>query len=130
MPVLLTEEDEGRDMAATAAFEPLVTSLRALRSFDPRIVESLALRPSGRSSGTPEDVLAADSAGDPRQHMAEATGEGGPADEDQDQEAGPPASTARPVRSWRYCASPAAAGTPRRSPAWSAPASCSPESTA
>ncbi|WP_436977310.1 Helicase associated domain protein, partial [Streptomyces sp. enrichment culture] len=89
VPVLLTEEDEGRDMAATAAFEPLVTSLRALRSFDPRIVESLALRPSGRSSGTPEDVLAADSAGDPRQHMAEATGEGGPADEDQDQEAEP-----------------------------------------
>ncbi|WP_149563215.1 DEAD/DEAH box helicase [Streptomyces cacaoi] len=68
VPVLLTEEDEGRDMAATAAFEPLVTILRALRSFDPRIVESLALRPSGRSSGTPEDVLAADPAGDPRQH--------------------------------------------------------------
>ncbi|MEW2458522.1 DEAD/DEAH box helicase [Streptomyces albus] len=89
VPVLLTEEDEGRDMAATAAFEPLVTILRALRSFDPRVVEQLALRPSGRSSGTPEDVLGADPAGDPRQHMAEATGEGGPADEDQDQEAEP-----------------------------------------
>ncbi|GHJ19176.1 hypothetical protein TPA0909_07900 [Streptomyces albus] len=83
VPVLLTEEDEGRDMAATAAFEPLVTILRALRSFDPRIVESLALRPSGRSSGTPEDVLAADPAGDPRQHTntPEAEAEGGPADD-------------------------------------------------
>ncbi|MEU5838584.1 Helicase associated domain protein [Streptomyces diacarni] len=60
VPVLLTEEDEGRDMAATAAFEPLVTILRALRSFDPRVVEELTLRPAGRSSGTPEDVLAAD----------------------------------------------------------------------
>ncbi|WP_037614250.1 DEAD/DEAH box helicase [Streptomyces albus] len=91
VPVLLTEEDEGRDMAATAAFEPLVTILRALRSFDPRIVESLALRPSGRSSGTPEDVLAADPAGDPRQHTntPEAEAEGGPADEDQDHEAEP-----------------------------------------
>ncbi|KPC67435.1 hypothetical protein ADL27_58805 [Streptomyces sp. NRRL F-6602] len=92
VPVLLTEEDEGRDMAATAAFEPLVTILRALRSFDPRIVESLALRPSGRSSGTPEDVLAADPAGDPRQHTntPEAEAEGGPADTDQeDQEAEP-----------------------------------------
>lgn len=90
--VLLTEEDEGRDMAATAAFEPLVTILRALRSFDPRIVESLALRPSGRSSGTPEDVLAADPAGDPRQHTNTPTAEaeGGPADDDQeDQEAEP-----------------------------------------
>ncbi|WP_369199389.1 Helicase associated domain protein [Streptomyces sp. PU-14G] len=87
VPVLLTEEDEGRDMAATAAFEPLVTILRALRSFDPRIVESLALRPSGRSSGTPEDVLAADPAGDPRQQAPEAAEEdGGPADDDQDQE--------------------------------------------
>ncbi|GHJ19042.1 DEAD/DEAH box helicase [Streptomyces albus] len=92
VPVLLTEEDEGRDMAATAAFEPLVTVLRALRSFDPRIVESLALRPSGRSSGTPEDVLAADPAGDPRQHTNTPTAEaeGGPADDDQeDQEAEP-----------------------------------------
>ncbi|MEU2081232.1 Helicase associated domain protein [Streptomyces albus] len=66
VPVLLTEEDEGRDMAATAAFEPLVTILRALRSFDPRIVERLALRPSGRRRGAPEDVLAADPAGDHR----------------------------------------------------------------
>ncbi|MEU2086297.1 Helicase associated domain protein [Streptomyces albus] len=86
VPVLLTEGDEGRDMAATAAFEPLVTILRALRSFDPRIVESLALRPSGRSSGTPEDVLAADPAGDPRQHTNTPTAEGGPADDDQEAE--------------------------------------------
>ncbi|TGG86514.1 DEAD/DEAH box helicase [Streptomyces albus] len=92
VPVLLTEEDEGRDMAATAAFEPLVTILRALRSFDPRIVESLALRPSGRRRGAPEDVLAADPAGDPRQHTNTPTAEaeGGPADDDQeDQEAEP-----------------------------------------
>ncbi|MFH9106063.1 Helicase associated domain protein [Streptomyces albus] len=88
VPVLLTEEDEGRDMAATAAFEPLVTILRALRSFDPRIVERLTLRPSGRRRGAPEDVLA----GDPRQHTNTPTAEaeGGPADDDQeDQEAEP-----------------------------------------
>ncbi|WP_031175087.1 MULTISPECIES: DEAD/DEAH box helicase [Streptomyces] len=92
VPVLLTEEDEGRDMAATAAFEPLVTILRALRSFDPRIVERLTLRPSGRRRGAPEDVLAADPAGDPRQHTNTPTAEaeGGPADDDQeDQEAEP-----------------------------------------
>ncbi|MEW2458103.1 DEAD/DEAH box helicase [Streptomyces albus] len=84
VPVLLTEEDEGRDMAATAAFEPLVTILRALRSFDPRIVERLALRPSGRRRGAPEDVLAADPAGDHREDQgdsesqeAEPTGEHG-----------------------------------------------------
>ncbi|MDJ1136830.1 DEAD/DEAH box helicase [Streptomyces iconiensis] len=65
VPVLLAEEDEGRDMAATPAFEPLVTVLRALRSFDPRIVERLALRPD-RARGTAEDAVAADPAGDPR----------------------------------------------------------------
>ena len=67
VPVLLAEEDEGRDMAATAAFEPLVKVLRALRSFDPRIVEQLSLRPAGRRSGTAEDTLAADPHGDARQ---------------------------------------------------------------
>ncbi|MGP3979448.1 Helicase associated domain protein [Streptomyces sp. 8N114] len=88
VPVLLAAEDEGRDMAATAAFEPLVTVLRALRAFDPRVVEQLALRPAGRSSGTPEDVLAADPAGDPRQ--ADTSAEGGePADEDHAQEQEP-----------------------------------------
>ncbi|MGI5350419.1 Helicase associated domain protein [Streptomyces sp. CA-250714] len=66
VPVLLSAEDEGRDMAATAAFEPLVTVLRALRAFDSRLVERLALRPSGRR-GTAEDTVAADPAGDPRE---------------------------------------------------------------
>ncbi|WP_051856974.1 DEAD/DEAH box helicase [Streptomyces sp. NRRL S-1868] len=89
VPVLLTEEDEGRDMAATAAFEPLVTILRALRSFDPRIIEQLALRPSGRSSGTPEDVLAADPAGNPRQHTNTPQEDGGPADDDQEDQEEP-----------------------------------------
>ncbi|MGY1440125.1 DEAD/DEAH box helicase [Streptomyces reniochalinae] len=84
VPVLLGPEEEGRDMAATAAFEPLVTVLRALRSFDPREVEQLALRPAGRSSGTPEDVLAADPAGDPRE--TDTPTEGEPADEDHAQE--------------------------------------------
>ncbi|RCG16766.1 helicase [Streptomyces diacarni] len=83
VPVLLRPEDEGRDMAATAAFEPLVTVLRALRSFDPRVVEQLALRPAGRS-GTPEDVLAADPAGDPRE--ADTSTESEPADENHAQE--------------------------------------------
>ncbi|MEU7318423.1 Helicase associated domain protein [Streptomyces sp. NPDC007083] len=63
VPVLLTAEDEGRDMAATAAFDPLVKILRALRAFDPRIVEHLALRPVG-PSGSPEHVLADDPAWD------------------------------------------------------------------
>ncbi|MBQ1122474.1 Helicase associated domain protein [Streptomyces smyrnaeus] len=83
VPVLLGPEDEGRDMAATAAFEPLVTVLRALRAFDPRVVEHLALRPAGRH-GTPEDVLAADPAGDPRQAGTPPTGDGEPADTDED----------------------------------------------
>ncbi|WP_331719390.1 Helicase associated domain protein [Streptomyces sp. NBC_01187] len=74
VPVLLAEEDEGRDMAATAAFEPLVTVLRALRSFDPRIIEHLTLRPAGRRRGTPEDTVAADPAGDPRQQPEAADG--------------------------------------------------------
>jgi superfamily II DNA or RNA helicase len=73
VPVLLAEEVERRDMAATAAFEPLVTILRALRSFDPRIVEQLALRPAGRS-GTPEDVLAADPAGEDHDQEQEPDG--------------------------------------------------------
>lgn len=84
VPVLLASEDEGRDMAATAAFEPLVTVLRALRAFDPRVVEHLALRPAGRS-GTPEDILAADPAGDPRQADTPTKGNE-PADEDHDRE--------------------------------------------
>ncbi|MFE9341349.1 Helicase associated domain protein [Streptomyces sp. NPDC007063] len=83
VPVLLAPGDEGRDMAATAAYEPLVAVLRALRSFDPRIIEQLSLRPSGRHSGTPEDTLAADPAGDPRQHTGtEPAEEGEPADHD------------------------------------------------
>ncbi|MEU2726000.1 DEAD/DEAH box helicase [Streptomyces smyrnaeus] len=83
VPVLLGPEDEGRDMAATAAFEPLVTVLRALRAFDQRVVEHLALRPAGRH-GTPEDVLAADPAGDPRE--ADTSTEGEPPDEDGQEE--------------------------------------------
>ncbi|MEU2726003.1 helicase associated domain-containing protein [Streptomyces smyrnaeus] len=81
VPVLLVPEYEGRDMAAVAASEPLATILRALRSFDPRVVEQLALRPADRSS-TPEDVLAADPAGDPRHQADTAMEEGEPADED------------------------------------------------
>ncbi|MBQ0867343.1 DEAD/DEAH box helicase [Streptomyces sp. RK75] len=87
VPVLLTAEDEDRDMAATAAFEPLVTVLRALRSFDPRIVEQLALRPAGRS-GTPEDVVAADPAGDPREADT-STEDNEPADEDRQEQEEP-----------------------------------------
>ncbi|WP_326693166.1 Helicase associated domain protein (plasmid) [Streptomyces sp. NBC_01795] len=75
VPVLLAEEDEGRDMAATAAFEPLVKVLRALRSFDPRIIEQLSLRPAGRRSGTAEDTLAADPHGDARQTGTEPAAE-------------------------------------------------------
>ncbi|MGI5353539.1 Helicase associated domain protein [Streptomyces sp. CA-250714] len=71
VPVLLSAEEEGRDMAATVAFEPLVTVLRALRAFDPRIVERLALRPAGRRGGA-EDTLATDPAGDPRKKVDEA----------------------------------------------------------
>ncbi|WP_326809367.1 Helicase associated domain protein [Streptomyces sp. NBC_01775] len=87
VPVLLAEEDEGRDMAATAAFEPLVKVLRALRSFDPRIVEELSLRPAGRASGTPEDIVAADPDGpQPATGTAEAAKGAEQADDDQDQE--------------------------------------------
>ncbi|MFE0766150.1 helicase associated domain-containing protein [Streptomyces smyrnaeus] len=82
VPVLLVPEDEGRDMAAVAASEPLATILRALRSFDPRVVEQLALPPADRSSSTPKDVLAADPAGDPRHQADTAMEEGEPADED------------------------------------------------
>ena len=74
VPVLLGPEDEGRDMAATVAFEPLVTVLRALRAFDPRVVERLALRPAGRR-GSAEDTLATDPAGDPRKAAAAGTSE-------------------------------------------------------
>ncbi|MGP3979018.1 Helicase associated domain protein [Streptomyces sp. 8N114] len=86
VPVLLAAEYEGRDMAAVAAFEPLVTVLRALRAFDPRIIEHLALRPAGRS-GAPEDTLAADPAGDPRQQAetpAEAVEGAEPADDQEE----------------------------------------------
>ncbi|MDF4254654.1 DEAD/DEAH box helicase, partial [Streptomyces sp. WMMB303] len=86
VPVLLAPEDEGRDMAATAAYEPLVAVLRALHSFDPRIIEQLSVRPAGRHSGTPEDTLAADPAGDPRQHTGtEPAEEGEPADDAQEE---------------------------------------------
>ncbi|NSC25735.1 helicase [Streptomyces albus subsp. chlorinus] len=60
VPVLLGPGDEGRDMAATTAFDPLVDVLRALRSFDPRVVGHLA-RPA-RRRGRPEDVVATDPA--------------------------------------------------------------------
>ncbi|MFE0880169.1 Helicase associated domain protein [Streptomyces smyrnaeus] len=66
VPILLGPEDEGRDMATAAAFEPLVAVLRALRAFDAHLIERLTLRPAGRRRGTPENTPATDPTGDPR----------------------------------------------------------------
>ncbi|MGP3974335.1 Helicase associated domain protein [Streptomyces sp. 8N114] len=87
VPVLLAEEDEGRDMAATAAFEPLVTILHALRSFDPRIIEHLALRPAA-AAGRRRTSWPPTRPETPRQQTDTAES-GEPADEDHDQEQEP-----------------------------------------
>ncbi|MFI7246458.1 DEAD/DEAH box helicase [Streptomyces qinglanensis] len=94
VPVLLAAQDEGRDMAATVAFDPLVEILRALRAFDPRIVEDLALRPAGRS-GSPEDVLADDPARDSGQQARTSAGGGGATVQDHTREESQPGGNRR-----------------------------------